>query len=507
MKVKPHLFSLSKNLDSLLAALIGFFLIQIYAKHSGIGVSPDSVTYLSSASHILAGHGFKSFDNFPTADFPFAYPFFLTIISFITRLDPLQFGQIINGILFGLLIYMSGGIMNGFKNPSGWYKRILLVCILLSPALQEVYSFLWSETIFLLLILLFIINISNYFREREKKWLFISTGICAIACETRYAGVFLVMTGCCLIFFNPGMSWRKRITDCLMFGSLSISLLVINIVRNYRLVGLAMGIRPKNETGFFKIMEYFGGIFCDWLLIDPTPVWSVSMAVIVVLIFAMTILFTVKREKMMYYPESVIAVTGLIYCLFMLVSYSLTRYEQFTSRLLSPMFIPLLWSVSWWLPGLLTKRSFRMKWVIGLPVLLGTAWFLNVQLAADWEYYDGVKDAGIPGYREDPFVQSDIVRFLKNNSSLFESGYEVYSNAGDAFYFVTGKPARQLPYIDFPEKVQHFYDPPLKNSPGEYLVWFQHEENLQMPVLDSILKHKDMVLVKQLADGAVYETK
>ncbi len=31
--------------------------------------------------------------------------------------------------------------MNGFQKPSRWYKRILLVCILLSPALQEVYSY------------------------------------------------------------------------------------------------------------------------------------------------------------------------------------------------------------------------------------------------------------------------------------------------------------------------------------------------------------------------------
>ncbi len=49
------------------------------------------------------------------------------------------------------------------------------------------------------------------------------------------------------------------------------------------------------------------------------------------------------------------AVTGLVYCIFMLISVQLTRYEQFTNRLLSPMFIPLLWSLSWWIPGFLTQ--------------------------------------------------------------------------------------------------------------------------------------------------------
>src|SRR5262249_2245580 len=144
MKEKVHLFSISRNLDSLLAALAAFVWIQILSKHSGIGVSPDSVTYLSAARHLTAGNGFLSFDNFPVVDFPFAYPGFLATISWITRQDPLQFAGVLNGLLFGLLLYLSGSIMNGFLKPSGWYKGILLACLLLSPALQEVYSLLWS---------------------------------------------------------------------------------------------------------------------------------------------------------------------------------------------------------------------------------------------------------------------------------------------------------------------------------------------------------------------------
>ena len=39
-----------------LPPLTGFILIQIFSKHSGIGVSPDSVTYLSAARHMAAGN-------------------------------------------------------------------------------------------------------------------------------------------------------------------------------------------------------------------------------------------------------------------------------------------------------------------------------------------------------------------------------------------------------------------------------------------------------------------
>jgi hypothetical protein len=505
MKITSHLFSLSKNADSLIAALIGFFLIQLFAKHSGIGVSPDSVTYIAATRHMLEGNGFKSFDFLPVVDFPFAYPLFLTVISFLTRLDPVQFGAILNGFLFGTLLYISGGIMNGFQKPSSWYKRILLLCIVCSPALQEVYSMIWSETLFLLLILLFIITITRYLEQPTLRWLLISAVVCALVCLTRYAGIFLWLTGCGIIFFNKKTYWRKRIAHCFIFGSISITLLLVNILRNLWTTGLATGIRPKSDAGLVKIMEYFGGVLCDWLVINRSSGLSVLLTFVVLFIFAMNVIFN-KAKKKGAAVEYVIASTGLIYCGFMLFTYSITRYEQFTSRLLSPVYIPLIWMLSYRIPGFLSQTSYRMKWLIGIPVFLLAALFLNIQLATDWEFFDGVKDAGIPGYREDPFTQSEIVQYLEKNKGGFHPGFPLYSNAGDAVYFTTGLPALQLPFLDFPDKVNRYYAGNDHHQP-EYLIWFQNEENLQMPALDSILKHKNLVLVKQLADGSVYQTR
>ena len=499
MKVKSHLFSLSNNLDSLLAAVIGFFLVQIFSKHSGIGVSPDSVTYLSAARHMVEGNGFKGFDNLPVTDFPFAYPFFLTIISFFTRMDPLLFGPILNGILFGLLLYLSGAIMNGFQKPSGWYKRILLSCILFSPALQEVYSLLWSETIFLLLILLFVVSLSNYLRQETTKWLLVSCGFCAMACLTRYAGIFLVLTGSGLIFFNDEMPWRKRITHSLIFGTLSISVFLVNIMRNFLLTGLVMGQRPGNDTGIGKILEYFGGVLCDWLLLERKPAWAVFLTIAVLIVFILTIASTWRRKKLSNGFEYVMAVTGLIYCVFMLITSTFTRYEQFTNRLLSPMFIPLLWSLSWWIPDFISKKYFLLKCVFGIFAIYMAAWFLNIQLEADYEYYDGVKDAGIPGYREDPFVQSDIVQYVGKYKTDFDPRLSIYSNAGEAVYFITGLPAHQLPFSAFLQKLQQYYA--MKNT---YLVWFRDLDNPEMPDLNTILRNKNMILLKELPDGAVY---
>jgi hypothetical protein len=505
MKATSNLFSLSRNLDSLLFALMGFFLIQIFTRHSGIGVSPDSVTYIAATRHMVNGAGFLSFDNLPVVDFPFAYPFILTVISFFSRLDPLQFGPLLNGALFGFLLYVAGGIMNGFQKTGGWYKRILLFCMICSPALQEVYSMLWSETVFLILILMFIFSITRYLTLNTKRWLWISACICAITCLTRYAGVFLMLTGGTILIFNRENPLLKRVMDCLIFGILSVPLLLINIIRNYWLTGMATGIRPRSEVGLPKILEYFGDVLCDWLLLNKSPGLAIFLSVLVLIIFTF-IIFIRRNLHSANRMEYVIAVSGMIYSSFMIFSYSITRYEPFTSRLLSPIYLLLLWSLSSWIPSFIGEKSIPVKWITGIPVLFLTAWFINKQLAADWEYYDGVKDAGIPGYREDPFVQSEIVQYLKTNKNIFNPQYPVYSNAGDAVYFVTGRPALQLPFVDFPKKVDAYYNG-YYDGRHEYLVWFQNEENLQMPALDTILKHKDMVILKQLGDGAVYITR
>lgn len=499
MKVKAHLFSISRNPDSLLAAIAGFLWIQILAKHSGIGISPDSVTYLSAARHLAEGKGFISFDNFPVVDFPFAYPCFLAILSWISRLDPLQFAPVLNGVLFGLLLYLSGSLMNGFRNPSGWYKRILLACILMSPALQEVYSLLWSETVFLLLILLFMLCISNYLQDMKISWLLISAGVAALACLTRYAGVFLLPAGFFLIFFNQELPRPVRFRHCLYFGLLSISLFLINILRNNLVTGLAMGQRPKSDAGFLLILENFGGGVCDWFSLERTATSSILTSAAVLIIFILGIFFSFHRKKSKSSFEGIIAVTGLMYCIFMLFTSALTRYEPFTSRLLSPLFIPLIWTLSSWIPGVLSTITKRYRWLYTGFVLFLAAEFLNIQLAADYEYYDGVKDAGVPGYKEDPFVQSEIVQFVEKYKTSFYPGMPIYSNAGEAVYFITGLPARQLPFTAFPSKLQQYYD--AKNS---YLVWFKDLDNPQMPLLDSILRHKNLQPIKELSDGAVY---
>src|ERR1700743_728930 len=105
---------LLKNSDSLLAAVIGFCIILLYTRHGGIGISPDSITYLSTARNMNIGRWPVVYDDMPLILFPVLYPTFLGSIIFATGTDAFVFAPVLNGLLFGLVIFLSGCMMERF---------------------------------------------------------------------------------------------------------------------------------------------------------------------------------------------------------------------------------------------------------------------------------------------------------------------------------------------------------------------------------------------------------
>src|SRR5258708_4032999 len=143
MKLNGRSLLLSGDYDAVPAAIAGFILIQVLCAYGGIGVSPDSVVYISTAQNIRDHGVINDFTNMPVMDFPAFYPIFLSGMLFLTGSKVLSFGPILDGLLLATLIGLCGWIMNRFTAVSRTYKALLLVFIVLSPCLLEVYSMVW----------------------------------------------------------------------------------------------------------------------------------------------------------------------------------------------------------------------------------------------------------------------------------------------------------------------------------------------------------------------------
>lgn len=487
-------------MDSLVAAIAGFIIILLFTSHGGIGISPDSVVYMSAAENFSSHGKLIEFTNIPVVNFPAGYPFFLSTIMFITGLKPLIFAPYVNASLFGAIIYLSGIIMEKFNYSSKWYKAAILSCIVLSPGLLEDYSMLWSETVFIFLLLLFIIMMSRYLHSSSRKGLIISAIIVSLACITRYVGIVIIATGAILILLNAKLQWRKKIIDLFLFSGISSFFLIINLIRNYHVSGVLTGFRERSITSFSQNLHDAGTVFCDWLPFLHNG-YSFATIVAVIIIAGLLILCIKKflRYRMINYHIGIGAVFSLLYILFMIVSASITRYQKLDSRFFTPVFIPLLWSGSSWIISFYKRSGPAGKKIM---IAFGTLIFLGFQynqLNADAETWDGVKDAGIPGYTEDPWRYSETVQFIQKNPSLFKNNFTIYSDAADAVYFFTGRSGKYLPHKEFKSEIQKFL-----NDDHCYVIWFSDAVDLDLIDQSFLLNVKKMQLLKQFIDGAIY---
>ncbi len=487
-----------RNWDSLIAAAAGYFIIYLYTKHSGIGISPDSVTYLSVAENIHQHGIFADFNRKVIVNFPLFYPGWLSIFIFLTGLEPLVFAPVMNGLLFAAVIYISGRMMESFIYPSKWYKWAILSFLVFSPCLLEIYSMLWSETLFLLLLLLFMVALRKYLLTHQLNALILAATLTAFACITRYAGITMVATGLLLVLLDLKTSIRKRILHLLIFGSIALSLLAANLVHNIMARGTLTGPREAGITPLFANIRYFGNVLCDWL-----PFFGERLAVAAALTIIPVLIFVFWRRNRsrnhLYTYEHIATTFFVVYALFILTIATLSRFEELNSRLLSPLFIPLLWSGTYGIPHLIKKISGAPRIsVIGACVLFVIAFQVN-QLMADYENYDGIKDAGVPGYTEDDWQYSPTVDFLKKNKPLLLHAGAVYSDADDAIWFFTGLHTKLLPHKDNPAQLKELF-----GRKDFIIVWFDDAANPDRVSMEAIAARKKIKRLYKFDDGAIY---
>ena len=492
---------LKNNIDSLFAALLGALLVIIFTRHGGVGISPDSIYYISAADSLKQGHGYYQFDNTPFIMFPLFFPSFIAGLELIFRTDIIILAPFVNAFLFGATIFTSGCMLEK-TNHNKWIKWIVLFMIVASPSLLEIYSMLWSETLFVLEVLLFIWFSKSYFENYTIKNLIIFSAIAAIASVTRLAGVSLIATGGLLILLSHDIPWRKKINDILIYSTIASSLFVINMVRNLYLTNTLTGIRQKGITPLLENIKYYGIVLSDWMPFSkavsafPTTLGIVFLGAILV-IFIYRLIRKIEHDS----SEKIAATFTWLYSFFMLVTATFSRYETINNRLLAPFFIPCLFTLSFYSISLLRslKRPVLKYLGIGLLAIVGLltiSEYLKIDRATLTEYNEG----GIGGYTDDDWSRSsELINFLRKDHSVFHQGLPVYSNASHAVYFFTKQHLLILP------ERNHAIDVKKMNaSTAQLLIWFNEEGNRDLLTLEELRNIKTLTIWKEFKDGYIF---
>ena len=188
----------------------------------------------------------------------------------------------------------------------------------------------------------------------------------------------------------------------------------------------------------------------------------------------------------------------IVYALFILVSATLSRFQELDSRLLSPLFIPWLWGSAAMIRQWVARRRDKARWAIIMPVILGVLSLLAAQALADRETWEDIKDSGVPGYTDDDWRSSATMEFMRKNTGMRDA-QQLYSNAYDALWFLGDIHADLLPHKDSPGEIASLL---AKNT--FYLVWF--DDGLNPDLIDTafIGRYKKLAGQRSFGDGTVF---
>ncbi len=263
LRWRPNRFTLT--LAAL--ALLGAALILARQVNYGVGLTWDSIAYISVARHLLEGEGFVE-RAVKTAYVLWAplYPLLLAGASLFI-FDPLDVAGSLNAAIFGLTIFVAG-----------WYLRqrihsrflVLWTCLAILFALPLAHwaSTALSEPPFILFVTLSLLHTDNFLQKGKWASLLWAAVFTALACLTRYIGPALIFTVLPLLLFQPSIALIEKLKRIGLYAAVSATPICLWLLRNFLLSGNPMGNRVTTVLPFLKILDKVISHLTRWLFLD-----------------------------------------------------------------------------------------------------------------------------------------------------------------------------------------------------------------------------------------------
>ena len=149
----------------LILSASGIALVALATSNYGVGLSPDSVVYVSVARNIADGNGFVLFNGTQFVSQPPLYPILLALLNTVQGFDPLKSIPVLNAIMYGGIIYMSGLMIERKVTYIHTMRVLGTLFILISIPLFQVAVMAWTEVLFILCITFFIAGAESYLHK------------------------------------------------------------------------------------------------------------------------------------------------------------------------------------------------------------------------------------------------------------------------------------------------------------------------------------------------------
>ena len=480
----------------------------------GIGLSPDSVVYVSGARGLLGGSGFSlpsySGDFIPVVQYPPLFPIGLALLG-LAGLDPLEGAKWFNLVLFAANVTLIGWTVYFSTRSFGSSVLISLLAMVSFPMVQ-VHSMAWSEPLFIFCTFLGLALLAHYTEAHQRSLLIASSLLVGLGFLTRYAGVATVFTGISGILLFCRAPLRKRLFDTIVFCFLSCSLAGLWMVRN---LAVAKDITGRPIGFHAPTWEHLGSAvktIVFWLL--PVGIYPSGMLLVVCITLTLAVLLMTRRIKEAKVLQIHTALPRLLllfvvnYGLLLLVTVSfLDAQTPFDNRVLSPAFLGVLVLVVCLSADLLRVSKSAVLARITLSAALFLFLLSHSERSAQWieqSYTSGF------GYASAVWKLSRIIKYV----TAFDPDVPIFTNGPDAVYVLAGRPAIMIPAKIDPRtrKMNDAYSDELatvaaelKAKHGMLLYFHTIPWRWYLPSEEELRKGMGLRLVASEEDGSVYQ--
>ena len=504
-------------------AVLGALLVLLRGITYGPGMEADSVGYVSAAKNFSAGNGFVFYDGAILTQWPPLFPILLSAGIFLT-FDPVSWAGLLNATFFGTAGFIaSRWLQRHLKEPS----LVLLgtLAILLSPCLTTQASRVMSDSTFILFALGSLIEIENFLVHKRTAPLVRAAILTGFACLTRYIGVTLVCTGIFLLLLTREKTLEK-IRHVVTYSFIAIMPTGVWLLRNALLSEPIVGGRGPSDSSLVNNLYNVTGVLTSWLIpgfspipwlvpgFPPSIIYSVSAGI---LLLAVSTAIIGACIRMLRNSETepgrrlAIVVYGsfaAIYLSFLVAAATLVAFNWIDDRLLSPVYIPLVFVgatvVDWWLFGISRKSASASTWCRRGLFL----WLVYLVLINTWNIHFAIRH-GTDRYTSKPWHDSDLMRFIGRRLSDLPNN-RIWSNDPWAVFVHTDIFSSFLTYkeVDLPKPLRRIQRNALVGG-DVYLIWWHQPPRPGHPADYSITEMEEEYLptarrVQEDPDGIVY---
>lgn len=445
-------------------------LAMLAATRLGVGIYPDSVTYLDAARNLLAGSGFRfwpgnGYGLEPLTHYP---PLFSTTLCLLgwMGLEITSAARWLNALLFGANIFLVGLTVRRYESRSFWLPVLAALLTLTAPDILNYHSLAVTEPLFICLVLIGLLSLTIYLENRRRLFLVFAATAMALSVLCRYVGVVSLVSGVAVLLLSSDQRLRRRLLDAFTFAVIAAAPIALWALRNR----LASGDPTDRHLTFSslkpaQIMAGFSTV-ASWLLLGKVryDVRVVGFVIELAALAAATMYLLKQRgqaqpqntsDSRLVFVNTAFIVSNVIFLIF--AAMFIDADTVFDSRSLLPIHITAL-IVVLCLAFRLYCRSLpsasRKIIFILVPVLLlvsytirGVHWFRSTRAEGQ-------------GYTSRAWKESPAIARLTN----LPVSTPIYSNGYDAIYWLTGRRALLIP-----EKIIHGTGQPNQHYDEEVL--------------------------------------